>query len=352
MPKAMAWRMLVRKLRGLIGKPLLGPRYRQLALEAVVALSVAVLVWLYTRGRAQTALDDVPIPVQVTLASGTAGNWQLDVQGPCRVPVSFSGPPSRIRELRQQIQRGLVQVAIAFSVPEEHQKDSTYRDRIRVEADLIPTPPGVQTVVAEGRNTIPVTLHRLVERHLPVRLDYAGELRISSIKMEPASVVVRGPKEILDRARHIATQPYTLPSPQSEISSELVARGQVSLLAEIDGHPVQCLPDSVALRLRAHPRQKTYELTDVPIHFLCPPEFTWRPRFGSLAAGKVTVKMVGPAADETPTVLAFVDLTHADLGRGRNVEPLRLQLPKDFQLVQDAPQLVSFYLDPIDPRSE
>jgi hypothetical protein len=183
-------------------------------------------------------------------------------------------------------------------------------------------------------------------------LDYAGDLRISSIKMEPASVVVRGPKEILDRARHIATQPYTLPSPQSEISSELVARGQVSLVMEIDGHPVQCIPDSVALRLRAHPRQKTYELADLPVQFLCPPEFTWRPRFASAAAGKVTVKIVGPATEETPAVLAFIDLTHADLGRGRNVEPLRLQLPKDFQLVQEMPQLVAFYLDPVDSRTE
>jgi hypothetical protein len=346
------WRLLPRKIKAVVCHACTAPRPRQIVLEALVALSLAFLVWLYTRSRAQTALDDIEIPVQITLASGTAGTWQLEINGSSRVPVSFSGPPSRIRELRQEIQRGLVQVAVTLAVPEEHQKDAAYHDVVRVAADAVPVPPGVQTVVPEGRNIIPVTLHRLVERHLPVRLDYAGDLRISNIKMEPATVVVRGPKEILDRARHIATQPYTLPSPESEVGSELTARGQVSLATEIEGHPVQCIPDSVALRLRAHARQKVYDLADIPVQFLCPPDFAWRPRFANPAAGKVSVKVVGPAAEVPPTVLAFIDLTHADLGRGRNVEPLRLQLPKDFQLVQDVQQLVAFYLEPLEPKSE
>src|SRR5947209_2518957 len=111
---------------------------------------------------------------------------------------------------------------------------------VRVEAGAVPVPPGVQAVVAEGRNVIPVTMRRLVERHLPVRLDYAGELRISNIKLEPATVVVRGPKEILDRARHISTQPYTPPVSGSDGGGEAQGRGQVSLVTEIDGRPVQC----------------------------------------------------------------------------------------------------------------
>src|SRR5438270_4791945 len=128
------WRRLPRKIKAVLCAALAGPRLRQFGLEALVALSVAFLVWMYTRSRAQTTLDDVQIPVQITLASGTAGNWQLESNGPWRVPVSFSGPPSRVRELRGQIQRGLVQVAVAFTVPDEHQKDSTYRDTVRVEA--------------------------------------------------------------------------------------------------------------------------------------------------------------------------------------------------------------------------
>jgi hypothetical protein len=346
-----AWRTLLSTSKALWPGSWPGPRLRQLLLEAVVALSLAFLVWLYTRSRAQSALDDVPIPVQITLASANAAGFQLEINGSSRVPVSFSGPPSRIRELRQQIQHGLVQVAVTLAVPEEHQQDSVYRDTVRVEAGAVPVPPGVQAVVAEGRNVIPVTLRRLVERHLPVRLDYTGDQRISNIKVEPATVVVRGPKEVLDRARHVSTQPYRPPLADSETGTESQGRGQVSLATEIDGRPVQCSPDSVSVRFRVHARQKVYELTDVPVQFLCPPDFPWRPHFAA-EAGKVTVRVVGPAAEAPPSVLAYIDLTHADLARGRNVEPVRLQLPKDFQLVQDVPRPIVFYLDPLDARSE
>jgi hypothetical protein len=345
-------RRLTSRLLHALRTTIRGPRPWQLLLDALVALSLAFLVWLYIRSRAQTTLDDVEVPVQITLASGTAGNWQLEINGSSRVPVWFSGPPALIKELRQQIQHGLVQVAVTLSVPEEHQKDSVYRDNVRVPAEAVPVPPGIQTVVAEGRNVIPVTLHRLVERHLPVHLDYVGDLRLSNLKLEPATVVVRGPKDLLDRARSITTQPFAPPASDSETGSDVTARGKVSLLTEIDGHPVQCTPDAVSVRARLHARQKVYELKDVPIQFLCPPDFAWRARFASPQAGRITIKVIGPAGEEPPAVLAFLDLTRADLGRGRNVEPLRLQLPKDFQLLQDAPQLVAFYLEPIEAKTE
>ena len=31
---------------------------------------------------------------------------------------------------------------------------------------------------------------------------------------------------------------------------------------------------------------------------------------------------------------------------------MRLQLPRDFQLVQDTPRLVAFYLDPVDKGND
>src|SRR5262245_9931737 len=124
------------------------PRLRHILLEALIALSLAFLVWLYTRSRAPGTLDDVQIPVQLTMASGTAGNYELEIHGSSRVPVSFAGPSAHVRELRHQIQRGLAQVAVTVAVPEEAQKDCTYRDTVKVEAGAVPVPPGVQTVVA------------------------------------------------------------------------------------------------------------------------------------------------------------------------------------------------------------
>src|SRR4029077_21260190 len=123
---------------------------------------------------------------------------------------------------------------------------STFRDTVCVEAAHVPVPPGVEPSLVEAPFCIPVTLHRLVERHLPVRLDYAGESRISQIKLEPATVMVRGPKDILDRIWSISTQPYALPSLPEATAGNSSVRGQVSLVGELEGRPLQTTPKSVA----------------------------------------------------------------------------------------------------------
>jgi len=84
----------------------------------------------------------MPIPVTIALAPGTLGNYELEIDGSSRIPVSFTGPPSRIRELRNKLQRGQVQVAVTLAVPEEFHKDNVYRADVTVEAEAVPVPPG------------------------------------------------------------------------------------------------------------------------------------------------------------------------------------------------------------------
>jgi hypothetical protein len=310
-----------------------------------VALSLAFLVWLYARSRHQDSLDEVLIPVHVALAEEFQGRYGLEMAGNSRVLVLFCGPPSCMRELRGLLQRGTVQVNYSLTVPEEHQNDSSYRETLHVEPGDVPVPPGVTVYVIEGRNTVPVTIHRIVERRLPVRLETVGDAHISQVKVEPATVLVRGPQELLDQARALPTQAYALPpAPEVSTSADAMLRGDVALVKEIDGRAIQCSPSSVSFRCRIHPRQRTYELTDVPVHFLCPPGFPWQPRFATPAAGRVNVRVIGPASDDYPQVQAYVDLTQGSFEGGRNREPLRLQLPKDFQPAMDAPRLVTFEL--------
>ncbi len=324
-------------------------RCRRLTLEVVIALCLAFLAWLYTRGRDQEILDQVPIPVQIQLADAFAGNYDLETGGSGRVAVSFTGPPSRIRELRRKLQRGLVQVSVKLTVPDELQNESSYRDSVRIAATDVPVPPGVLAVVADEGTVIPYTVRRLVERLLPVRLDYAGESRLREVKLEPPTVVVRGPKDILDRLWSISTQPYALASAPDPSAGNALIRGQVSLLTELEGRPLQTTPKSVALSFRVRARQKTYELSGVPVQFLCPANFPWKPGFAAGQPGKVNLRVHGPAGDEPPPVTAFIDLTGTSVKRGRNLEPIRLQLPKDFQLAQDTPPLVGFTLEAIEP---
>src|SRR5438105_4683942 len=80
----------------------------------------------------------------------SAGQYDLEVNGSTRVLVSFTGPPSCVRELRDKLQRGAVRVAMTVAIPEERQNDTSYRDAVCVEAADVPVPPGVVASVVEA----------------------------------------------------------------------------------------------------------------------------------------------------------------------------------------------------------
>jgi hypothetical protein len=237
--------------------------------SCVVALSLACLVWLYTRSRDQEILDNVPLPVSVTLAASQTDEYSLEVTDPAVVPVSFTGPPARVRELRGMLQRGELRVETTFTVPPDRQNVSRYLDTVRVEASHVPAPHGVTAMIAEGRNRVPVTLHRLVERRLPVRVEQTALERVGQVSVEPATVLVRGPEELLDRVRTVpcpwdresvvgwerrrteaglsSTRPHTLTH-------------EVTLPQTLDGRAVQITPAVVTVHVTLVPRKKIYDL--------------------------------------------------------------------------------------------
>jgi hypothetical protein len=104
--------------------------------------------------------------------------------------------------------------------------------------------------------------------------------------------------------------------------------------------------------VRVQPHQKVYDLRDVPIHFLCPPDFNGSPRFASPEAGKIALRVRGPAGDAPPEVHAFIDVSRVRPGGGRKVGPVQLQLPRDVQLAQGAPPEVEYFLDPVVPAAK
>jgi hypothetical protein len=315
-------------------------------LSMMVAVSLALLVWLYARSRDQETLDNVPVPVQITLAAEQAEHYSLDVLGPSQVLVSFSGPPSRIRELQGMLQHHEVQVPVTLTVPDEHQSASRYSDTVVVESSEVRVPPGVTAVMVEGRNRIAVTLHHLTERRLPVHLDCTADEPAGPVVLEPATVLVRGPQEVLDRAHAIPTRPTELPARAAHLAPVRTVM-RVALVHELEGRPVRTVPDRVTVRVPARPR-RVYELADVPIHFLCPADSALRPKFFSEHAGRITLRLTGPVQEDPPRVYTFVDLTHGHFTAGRYHEPIQVQLPKDFQLAQDPPRSVSFQLTSAD----
>lgn len=323
-------------------------------LSILVALCLAFLVWLYARSRDQEILDNVPLPVSVRLATSQTDEYSLEVAEPAVIPVSFTGPPSRIRELRGMLQRGELRVEMTHSVPPDRQQASRYLDTVRVEASDVPAPHGVIPVITEGRNRVPVTLHRLVERRLPVRLEQTPHDRIGQVTVEPATVLVRGPEEVLERLRAVpcpwdhesiaAWERRRIEAGLSSTRSHTLTH-QVALPHELENRPVHITPSVVTVQVTLLPRKKIYDL-DLAVNFLTPAGFPLRPSFnGDGRDSKVFLSVEGPATDEPPQVHAFIDLTRRKFEPGLHLEPLRLQLPKDFQVIGTPPRLLPFRLD-------
>jgi hypothetical protein len=324
-------------------------RFPQAALEIGVALSLAFLVWLYMRTRDQDSIDNISIPVRITLAADFADLYDLEVTGSPHILASFVGPPSGIRELRTMLQRGEVQVSVPVTVPNERRHEERYGDTVRVQAADVPVPAGVTAVVAQGRNRIPLTLRRLGERRLPVRLNQTPDERVREVVLGPETVVVRGPVDILERARWALTRPYHLP-PSAGHGRQQMVTAELPLLPEMEGRPVRCEPGFVSARIYLQRRPRTYQLKQVPVKFLCPMSFPLRPQFADRQAGLIPLRVKGPGA-APPKVTAFVDLTAGKCRPGLNVKPLRLQLPPGCRLAQDPPGPVEFQLVPTEIAS-
>jgi hypothetical protein len=314
-------------------------------ISGLVALTLALLVWLYARSRDQEIIDNVSIPVQITLPPTQVDSYNLELGGSSQILVSFTGPPVRMRELRGMLQRNELHVDVTFTVPDERLSESRFSDTVIVDSSDVHAPPGVTPMVVESRNRIPVTLHRLIEKRLPVKFESSLDEPLSGLELDPPTVLVRGPQEVLDHCRYIPTQPATLPSRPS--GSTASATSRVALVQELENRPVRVSPNRVTIRLPAQTR-KTYELQDVPVQFLCPPNFTLRPRFIDERTGKISLRLQGPVQDEPPKVYAFVELTRGSFLPGLNHEPIQLQLPRDFQLADDPPRVIAFELVPGD----
>jgi hypothetical protein len=316
--------------------------------SAAVALGMAALVWLYARSREQDLLDNVAVPVQISLAAGQADHYSLEVAGPSQVPVSFAGPAPRLRELRGLLQRGELVVEVSVTVPEARQNELRYQDVVHIDPDDIHAPEGVTPILVERRNRIPVTLHRLVERRLPVCLDHGPDGAVSQAVFDPAAVVVRGPQEVLDHLRALPIHPLVLPDPPEGTAAETLTLGPVPLADEVEGQSVRATPDAVMLRVTLRPKNKLYEV-EAPIRFLCPAGFARRPRFRDERDARVALRLTGPASEDAPKVSAYIDLTAAGKFGAAGVsglyqEPLQVQLPPGFQLAQPLPRLVAFEL--------
>jgi hypothetical protein len=327
-------------------------RVRHLCVEFLVSGCLAFIIWLYMHSRATQTLDHVQVPVVIQLTQSQRDQFELELPSVPKTSASFTGPASRMRELRRKLTRGLIQATATYTLPDDKLKEATTCDMVRLDGAHLNVPPGILVEWGEPSLAIPVTIHRITERTLPVKLEHTGDVRVSQIKIEPAMVLVRGPKAVLDRAQSIATLPIEFTTPAEEDPKDSQPKETVGLIGELGGRPVQVTPAQVEFRCKVQPRKKIYEVRDVPIRFAIPDRYPWQPRFEG--TGKLTLRVIGPALEEMPRVRAYLDLDQEVYGAGRNLGPVRIELPKEFELVERISQpTAAFYLEErgaVEPR--
>ncbi|MSR30754.1 MAG: hypothetical protein EXR99_04535 [Gemmataceae bacterium] len=302
-----------------------------------VSLALALLAWLYASNRDQEVLDPITIPVEITLNPAQADNYLLEILGPKQAAVSFKGSPLKIRQARELLQKEQITARVEYSIPDGRLKEAKFSDTILVSEENMHLFRGVHPRMVEGKNRIPITVHKLVEKNLPVQVETGGfSLSNSQILFEPASVAVRGPQEILERTKAIQTVPWTTSisfSPQGKSPRDF----KVSLARELEGKPVQTKPDYVTVKLLPEPR-KVYEIKEIPIRFLYPADFPFRPSFQDERSRKVDLRVEGPVLPQAPRILAFIDLAERPGVAGVQVEKVQIQLPRDFSLLEEFPR--------------
>ena len=89
------------------------------------------------------------------------------------------------------LQRKELHVVKTIVVPDDRLNESRFSDSVVIEATDINAPQGITSHGSEGRNSIHFTLHRLIERWLPVRFDCVREGQACPVVLEPATVLVR-----------------------------------------------------------------------------------------------------------------------------------------------------------------
>ncbi len=178
-------------------------------LSSLVALSLALLVWLYARSRDQEILDNVTLPVQVSLAQDDADHYSLEVNGPSQAVVSFSGPSDRIHELRGEIQRNELHIEVGPDRAGGAPQRGRYSDTVHIDAVAGAGPARRDADRRRGPQPHP--------RHRPPHWS-RGRCRCAfdALQEEPAgpgddrparSSCVTAPQEVLDHIRSIPTLP-------------------------------------------------------------------------------------------------------------------------------------------------
>ncbi|MFT3879244.1 MAG: YbbR-like domain-containing protein [Gemmatales bacterium] len=284
----------------------------------IIALGLAFLVWVYLRSRDQE-VQSYPIPIEVSIDPQQADRYSFDSKPENQtVRVKFFGLPSRLREVKDLVEGHNLILRKVVRVPAEVdlRQDNDYQDVVQFESNSLTLPLGVHADINPVEGRLQVKLRRMMEKTVtlqPMVTTGSAQYEVDNIRLEPATVKVFGPKSILEQTSQLLLDNWQPRLPTGLTMTEEEVTGSVRLPDKIKQESVRIVPDRVEIRARLKPALRVYEINDVPIAFLCPANFPYRPLFTADRHGAIAqLKIRGPL-NRSPEVRAYIDLTGAPI---------------------------------------
>lgn len=325
----------------------------------IIALGLAFLVWVYLRSRDQE-VQSYPIPIEISLDPQQQDRYSFDGKPENQtVRVKFYGLPSRLREVKDQVESRSIVLRHMVKVPQvvDQRQDNEYQEVIQFDGSSMTLPLGVHADINPVEGRMQIKLRRMMERTLELQQNVttgSPQYLVDNIRLEPATIKVIGPKSVLEQMDQLLLEPWQPRLPTGLTMTEEEVRGFIQLPNKIKQEVVKMVPERVEITARLKPALKEYELSDVPISFLCPPNFAYRPVFTSDRLGYIAKLKVRGPMNRTPEVKAYVDLTtkqSQNLKTGLYAdEAIMLDLPEGFYLAQPQPKLSTYRLELIEVR--
>ena len=282
----------------------------------VISILLAFILWGIVLGsRNVEVTKEVPIEI-ITPPDVTPSN-----EIPEKIAFRLSGPKAFLRSIldrrEEPIRVNLMGVKPALV---------TYRffsDNIRV-------PIGVK-VLSVTPTAILIRLESVKRKEVPVRIETRGALpegyHLSSMSIKPEFVKIRGPESRIDTITDVSTVPIDLSSLKRNFEKD-VSVDLLRLGVQLDGPPPR-------VSLEVQPASANFRVKNVDIRVIS----SYKVKLEEKA---VTVLVRATPKDmeslDRSQIFAEVDLTGK--AKGKYVEPIRVNLPKEMGLVRVIPEKV------------
>ncbi len=244
------------------------------------------------------------------------------------VDIRFLGSREDIRDLN----RDQLRVVVPLSNPERSKTMV-----IPLEPRFLKNNPTGARVVRFNPSQIEIRLDQETQKALPVKAALTGSLpaglEIESIICKPASILVTGARQQLERMENIHTEPIDLKTRQASFKENV-------RIALPPGGRVDADPDRVSVEFVIDAHSNTAVLEKVPVRVLCAPAERRRIDVQPLT---ISVLVSGPQQriDQLRSAEVFAYVSCADLTENTGYDlPVVVDLPSGLQMVKTEPAVV------------